>query len=186
MTKTLQARIKGKRTELGFSQIEFGAAVGVSQPTVANWENGSHVPRPAAITKISSVLEVGQDWLLTGTRPRDADAALPYLQMPIRHVPVYRWTGFDTAIHPQNIIFYLPLATEKTRLMGFERPRVNGVDKQIEIFDVSMDASRRSKCGIVQSGGALTRIEFKTDLKAQSGDCMAWLYARLSIFSETV
>jgi len=86
-----QNRIKLTRNSLGLSQAVLALKTGVSQPTVANWENGSHVPRQAVLEKISDVLGVSSSWLLTGTRNENEIPAQIYLQTPITHVPVFNW-----------------------------------------------------------------------------------------------
>lgn len=89
--KNLHSRIKETRQTLGLSQASLASSIGVSQPTVANWETGSHIPRKKALEKISTALDVEENWLLSGAE--DAKTALmeTYLSKPIRHVPIYAW-----------------------------------------------------------------------------------------------
>jgi len=50
-------RIKSARQALGLSQSDLADLTDVSQPTVANWEKGSHAPRHATLSKIAGALK---------------------------------------------------------------------------------------------------------------------------------
>ncbi len=91
-------RIREARTNRRWSQARLAKAASVSQPTVANWENGSHSPREAALERLTEALEVQRIWLLEGftngasngasARPARHDG---YFDIPIMHVPVLPW-----------------------------------------------------------------------------------------------
>ncbi|PHS22535.1 MAG: hypothetical protein COA85_11330 [Robiginitomaculum sp.] len=91
-------RIREARTRRSWSQARLAEATMVSQPTVANWENGSHSPREAALERLTTALEVGRLWLLEGhmngansnTSP-DPVADIGYFATPILHIPVFPW-----------------------------------------------------------------------------------------------
>lgn len=53
------------RAEKGLSQKQFGQKMFVNQSTVARWENGSRLPDAAMITRLSGVLEVDVNSLLS-------------------------------------------------------------------------------------------------------------------------
>ena len=53
------------RAEKGLSQKQFGQKMFVNQSTVARWENGSRLPDAAMITRLSVVLEVDVNSLLS-------------------------------------------------------------------------------------------------------------------------
>lgn len=96
------ARIRAARKERGLSQTELAGAVGVTQPTVANWEHDAHTPRRAALPKLASALAVTPDWILKGAAAPRKLGPRPlgprYLDRPIRHVPIFdaaEATGFD-------------------------------------------------------------------------------------------
>ena len=57
--------ISALRERQGLSQYQLGALVGVSDKAVSKWENGASVPRIGTIKKLSEVLEVSVDELLT-------------------------------------------------------------------------------------------------------------------------
>ena len=57
--------ISALRERCGISQYQLGALVGVSDKAVSKWENGASKPRIAIIKKLSEVLDVSIDELLT-------------------------------------------------------------------------------------------------------------------------
>ena len=57
--------ISALRTKKGLSQYQLGALVGVSDKAVSKWENGASKPRINTIRKLSEVLEVSVEDLLT-------------------------------------------------------------------------------------------------------------------------
>ncbi len=114
----LQKRIKATRVSLGLSQAILAEKTGVSQPTVANWENGSHVPRQGVLEKIADELGVSSLWLLSGTREGDDIPASLYLRTPIRHIPVFRKDELKSEIQSSIPIGYLPYASQHSNLFG--------------------------------------------------------------------
>ena len=90
-------RIKRARLGQGLSQVELAQAANVSQPTVANWENDSHVPRQAALDKLAGVLSTSANWIRIGdTQTTDAaNTSASYLTRPIQHVPISSWPTID-------------------------------------------------------------------------------------------
>jgi len=88
---TLHSRIKQTRLSLGLSQTDLAQYCGVSQPTVANWERGDHIPRKAALDSIAKHLDVDAFWLLSGEDLSSIDPFTQYLSRPIHHIPVYDW-----------------------------------------------------------------------------------------------
>ncbi len=48
--------IKSIRQELGLTQQDFAAKLGVALPTISRWENEVHKPSPLALDKVSSFL----------------------------------------------------------------------------------------------------------------------------------
>ena len=88
---TLATRLKERRKRLGLSQSALASAAGVSQPTVANWENGGHTPRPDALERLASALDTDPTWLLSGELPARLNPANQHLAKPIQHIPVFAW-----------------------------------------------------------------------------------------------
>ncbi len=96
--KHIGHRIREARTRRSWSQARLAKAALVSQPTVANWENGSHSPREAALERLTSALEVGRLWLIDGQQngasngnTTDTITDVGYFATPILHVPVFPW-----------------------------------------------------------------------------------------------
>ena len=57
--------ISALRERCGLSQYQLGVLVGVSDKAVSKWENGASKPRIGTIKKLSDVLDVSIDELLT-------------------------------------------------------------------------------------------------------------------------
>ncbi|MCF6221951.1 MAG: helix-turn-helix domain-containing protein [Robiginitomaculum sp.] len=86
-------RIKQARLDQGLSQVELAQAANVSQPTVANWENDSHVPRQIALDKLAGILSTSATWIRIGDIDINdaANTSAGYLTRPIQHVPISAW-----------------------------------------------------------------------------------------------
>jgi SOS-response transcriptional repressor LexA len=68
--KTLHERITYARTKAGLSKANIARAVGVSSPTVTDWESGKIKNIEGAnLLKLASVLKVTPEWLQTGKYP---------------------------------------------------------------------------------------------------------------------
>lgn len=55
---SLAKKIRERRKALELHQYELAAKLGVSQSTVADWENGVQSPRSGRLKKIAKVLHV--------------------------------------------------------------------------------------------------------------------------------
>ncbi len=121
--ENLQSRIKSSRVDQGLSQAALADLTGVSQPTVANWENGSHTPRHSVLMRIGEALGVEPIWLLSGSFAEGDKAVQNYMKRPIRHIPVYSWpvSGQTFAAGPAR--GYLPFSTHHDHLLGALRLR---------------------------------------------------------------
>lgn len=86
-------RIKQARLGQGLSQVELAHAANVSQPTVANWENDSHIPRQAALDKLAGILSTSANWIRIGDTEitNGVHNSSGYLTRPIQHVPISTW-----------------------------------------------------------------------------------------------
>lgn len=60
------SRIRSARKRRARSQKWLADQVGVSQPSVSDWESGNTDPTTDNMSAIARVLEVGYDWLATG------------------------------------------------------------------------------------------------------------------------
>jgi len=63
-------RIKNLREERGYSQGELARRVGVTQPTVSDWENNKTEPAVDNLRILATELEVFFEWLATGRGPQ--------------------------------------------------------------------------------------------------------------------
>lgn len=136
----LHTRIKSSRIESGLSQSDLAQKAGVSQPTVANWESGSHIPRQGAMEKISEVLGVDTIWLLSGEHSAASSPALDYLDAPIRHIPVYEWPNTIADLKDTKPEGYLPGATNKTALYALISDGTYGPKNALMLFDPDFGA----------------------------------------------
>ncbi|NNC37184.1 MAG: helix-turn-helix transcriptional regulator [Hyphomonadaceae bacterium] len=91
--ESIGERIKKARLQNGLSQVELAEAASVSQPTVANWETGSHAPRRPALLKLAEILNSTPQWFLAGGTQANGHnlAHKQYLGTPIHHIPIVEW-----------------------------------------------------------------------------------------------
>lgn len=98
-------RIKQARLGQGLSQVELAHAANVSQPTVANWENDSHVPRQGALDKLGGILSKSTNWIKIGDGGHLdlANSSDGYLIRPIQHVPISAWPNLHNIKNGQIV-----------------------------------------------------------------------------------
>ncbi|NNE59202.1 MAG: helix-turn-helix transcriptional regulator [Hellea sp.] len=132
---SLHRRIKATRINRGLSQAILAEKTGVSQPTVANWENGSHIPRRAVLEKIGKVLGVTSVWLLSGVQEIATSPAHIYVQHPIQHIPIY--DGKDNGQGPNfsHPAGFMPFASKKDNLFGILNQHQDGNDYDVTIYE---------------------------------------------------
>ena len=58
--------IKNKRIEKGYTQLELGDLLGVSNKAVSRWENGDSFPDIGVLESLSSLLDLKIQDLVTG------------------------------------------------------------------------------------------------------------------------
>ena len=63
--------LKRLRTEKGLSQMQLGKQMRVSNSTIARWENGSRLPDAAILLRLSEILGVDVNILLTAAAQSD-------------------------------------------------------------------------------------------------------------------
>lgn len=121
-------RIRLARKDAGLNQAELALKVGVSQPSVANWESGVHDPRRLMLGKIADALKVSPEWLASGARSQveaDKQAAAAYLRRPLRHTPVIaledaaRFLDEPHADPHAMALDYLPVTTGSEKVFAF-------------------------------------------------------------------
>lgn len=77
--RTWNQRLKEAREALKISQADFARRVGVRQPTVYEWEEGTTKSlKGPNLLKVATALETTPEWLLTGkgARARNVPAAI--------------------------------------------------------------------------------------------------------------
>ena len=114
----LASRLKSRRKKLGLSQSALADAVGVSQPTVANWEGGGHIPRRAALLRVAEALGRDTAWLLSGEPAAEHNPAHRHLAVPVRHIPVYDWPEGVAAPGEGQPARYVSFAIESADVFG--------------------------------------------------------------------
>jgi transcriptional regulator with XRE-family HTH domain len=98
----MSVRIKEARQARGWSQQDLAERIGVSQPTIVHWEQGTHTPRNMALARLADSLGVSRQWLqgdgttqavVTAGRNenyfKQASPFQAYLASPIHHVAIY-------------------------------------------------------------------------------------------------
>ena len=139
--QTLHHRIKSTRLGQNLSQAELAKKTGVSQPTVANWENGSHIPRKEALNRISTSLGVESDWLLSGDYAKAHNSVQDYLSQPIRHVPIYKWPEDPDTLFTRPPEGYLTYPTESTGAFALLETNRESAGRVIWIIDQNADTT---------------------------------------------
>lgn len=137
--ENLHSRIKSRRINQGLSQARLAKETGVSQPTVANWENGSHIPRKNALSRIGQALKVEESWLLSGQESQTQRSVEAYLARPIRHVPIYGWPAPGQGLFENRPEGYIPYPTVVERAFALVDRTETIIRHRIMIFDPSTE-----------------------------------------------
>jgi transcriptional regulator with XRE-family HTH domain len=124
---TIGQRIRAARKALNLNQEALATRLGVSQPTVANWEADVHNPRQLMLAKLAEALDVSLGWL-AGGEPVDSAARLTraaaYLGRGLSHVPVVPpgalvgRTNLSAKYLHNAAIEYIPLSGRSRRMFG--------------------------------------------------------------------
>lgn len=77
-------RIRESREEKTLSQSELARRLGVSQPTVSDWENGKTEPSVDNLRTLAVELDVWFEWIVTGRGPRNFTAEVQESQREYR------------------------------------------------------------------------------------------------------
>ena len=62
----LNERIKQRRKELGFTQLQVAEKLGVTRPSIGYWEQGKTEPTGRLLHALAKILETSSEWLVTG------------------------------------------------------------------------------------------------------------------------
>lgn len=87
---TLGERIMYARKKTGMSQIDLADALEVSRQSVSKWETGESSPEVNRLKKLSDVLGVSVDWLLSDDDIEDLDIEVQYTA-PIQQNQYPKW-----------------------------------------------------------------------------------------------
>ncbi|MEO1015349.1 MAG: helix-turn-helix transcriptional regulator [Pseudomonadota bacterium] len=98
---TIGARIRHARKRKGLNQTELGALIGVSQPSIANWEKGAHGPRDSMLEKMAVALGVAPAWLKGGGGASD-HATARHIRAGLRHAPIIKLSDSLNLIDPDG------------------------------------------------------------------------------------
>lgn len=148
---TLADRLKARRKELGLSQNALASSCGVSQPTIANWERGGHVPRQAALASIAIGLDVDPIWLLSGEMPADKNPAHRHLSKPIKNIPIFGWPTHVDELKTAQAQDYVTMSVSGGEMLAMTAPPDSEFPLgTILVFDKA--AMRESGRYLVQSG----------------------------------
>lgn len=122
---TVGTRIRAARKRAGLSQSQLAVESQVSQPTVANWENGSHAPRHMALGKIANALGTSPAWLLGAGSVASSNTATASPAAPPtthHHVPVLEWPAHGADLDTGRVTGYISAATTAARPFALAAP----------------------------------------------------------------
>ena len=146
----LHDRIRKSRIRQGLSQASLARQTGVSQPTVANWESGSHVPRKAALERIGTALKVDALWLLSGDQT--GITAYEYLEKPIRHLRIYEWPHPGQSVQEGSILGYMPFPSDWPDLFAVVKPETDDDVQRLLVVNPQITARAATRPVIARTG----------------------------------
>ena len=128
--------LKKLRKEKGLSQIQLGKRMFVNHSTVARWENGSRLPDAAMISRLSRILEVDANTLLSTVSGSDESPNIimvddseilltDSLSVLEEVLPNAAITGF---IWPQEAVEYAKANPVALAFLDIEMGSVSGLD----------------------------------------------------------
>lgn len=135
--ETWYARLKKKREAAGLTKAQFSREVGVSSPTVTDWENGVMRPKGDNLLKIARVLKTTPEWIMSGRGEDEKDYPEPEISEPERLL-LDKWAQ----LLPSQQQEMLAVITEKAAYAESIRQQVK--------------AEEASKVKVVKVGGKVT------------------------------
>ena len=148
-------RIKTARQQLGLSQSALAEQLRVSQPTVANWENGSHAPRHSALSKLSLSLDTSTSWLLGD----NLSAVSPTQTGALHHAPLLAWPKKRGDLDTTPVQGYITLSAQASRpfaIITQSEPMLTAFERgSIVIFDRGVTQTSSSGLYLVEQDGVV-------------------------------
>lgn len=178
--KNLSKRIRDARIQNGLSQTELAEKADVSQPTVANWESGHHVPRPAAMLRLARVLNVDEGWLI-GQEAASIPSPDSDQTYPVRKVPVFAWPNEGHHIYSQPPIRYITFPSRAAHLFALTPPSsTDERELHLQVFSSEKTVEdRRLIC--LWTDGETTQCTTPTDCPPNA-QTIGWLKADIRLY----
>ncbi len=127
MDMTIGKRIALLRRQKGLTQEELATAMGISPQAVSKWENDQTCPDISALPKLSRLLGVSVDELLSGKEELPAVRVLPPSERKDLKDMMLRIV-VDSA-DGDRVRVNVPLALVEVAMeIGMEMPQINGSD----------------------------------------------------------
>lgn len=132
--------LKAFRKQAGFSQQQLGESIGVTRQTVAAWETGDREPTLANLTKISKVLGISVDLLLTESNqsaPREEMYLLFRADQPSALTPALRQLLTQKAVDYaslEQLLNEVPALPEQRPLKGYDDYMVEAVAEDVRYW----------------------------------------------------
>lgn len=160
-------RLKSTRRSRGLSQHQLAAMCGVSQPTVAHWERGGHIPRQKALKVLAECLDIDIAWLQSGQDFADTHPAFKHLSVPIQHVPVYDWFDAREDLKKAHPVRYIALCTKDTDIFAISTDEATNMEaNETLVFSQGDESPGKHLCNIDQK---VVLSENPNDHKASIG-----------------
>jgi transcriptional regulator with XRE-family HTH domain len=103
----LGSQIKTARDRASMSARGLGLAVGVSSPTIAEYESGSSIPKADVLARISEALDLPEvvvdGFRFTITRVEQIEAVTPEKQLPLDFAGQYAFSRGTLRLGPGRI-----------------------------------------------------------------------------------
>lgn len=128
-------RIREARKLRGYNQQWLAEQVGVSQPSVSDWESGRNDPTMDNLAMAARVLDVHIEWLATGRGQRDYIETAPLVTLCQDSTETYVYTQ-KTLIPPPSRQETLEVSRLFRRLHPTQRDLLLGVLRSL-LDDVS-------------------------------------------------
>lgn len=143
------------RLEHALSQAQLASLCGVSQPTIASWERGSHAPRRAAVIKLASALGLTPSSFFDEGPP----VAQPLNTPRLMQIPILDWPERFAALGTSPVRRYLPIGVDAIRPIALPLgdPDMNALAPlgSLVVIDIGNASLKDGDIALIaQTGGA--------------------------------